>query len=104
MTAPGNAQLTFDEPDGGYSYGAPVTATLTATSENASTVTRTLDGTVTDPGTGETSPVTGSFDVTGVPNPLQASVSETDAPIQWSAGTSSQAGTVFTATFTATAA
>jgi hypothetical protein len=104
MTAPGNATLTFDQPDGGYTYGGTVTATLTAISENTSTVTRTLDGTVTDPATGESSPVTGTFDVTGVPDPLQASVTETDAPIQWSAGTSSQAGDAFTATFTAAAA
>lgn len=104
MTAPGNVTLTFDEPAGGYTYGDTVTATVTAVSENTSTVTRTPNVSVADQGTGEATPATGSYTVNDVPDPLQASMTETDAPITWSAGLSTQNGTAFTATFTTHAA
>lgn len=101
MTAPTGLTLTFDQPS--YAPGDTITATLTGVGENASGEDRVLNGTLTDPATGEVSDVTGTFTV-DLPNPLTGAVSETDVAITWTPGEASQDGQAFSQPFTATAA
>jgi hypothetical protein len=100
MTAPTGLTLTFDQPS--YPPDAIVTATLSGTGANTTATDRTLNGTLTDEATGEVSDVTGTF-VVDLPNRLAGAVGETDAPITWTPGKTSQVGQEWSGEFTATA-
>ena len=101
MTAP-TGTITFDQPDGGYAWGAAVTATVTGQSLNTDATTRTVEVVIKDPATAEEIDISGTF-VTQKPSPLEAEVMSSDNPDPWLAGDASQAGADFTAVFTSTA-
>lgn len=101
MTAP-SGTVTFDEPDGGYPYGAMVTATIAGVSNNTTPATRTFEGTLTDDTTGETGQLSGQYSV-NVPNPLKSA--QTGGDGQWTEeGPASQTGADYTDSYTSSAA
>lgn len=99
MTAPADAQVVFDAPEGGYAWGDPVTATITATSVNTTQVTRNFSATVEDATSSEDTPVTGQYMV-NLPDQLDVTNASGDGPSAWTAGIVTQRGPAFTATYT----